>query len=425
MNMTQYRNVYAVAVFCLGLLSMADANALPAFARQTQLPCNGCHNGNFLALNAFGRQFKLNAYTLTTNKTISKAAEAESRGRLSLPELPGVSAMLQTSLTHTAQGIPGQQNNDIQLPQQLSLFLAGRLSDNAGIFSQFTFADGDSGFSMDNTDIRYANTMQGETPITYGFTLDNNPTVGDLWNSTPAWGWPYSGSEVAAGPAAGDFISSIGGAVNGVGSYAMFGNHFYGKVSLYRSSQVAGAADQTNVFDGAVPYWRLAWQTNLGSSYLMIGTYGISADVLPLAEETGNGVGGPTSTYRDAAIDFQYEQPFSGENSIVVHGSYTDETRNDLAADGSFLAGNNGKWKFTKLDAEYNLAGRWRPGIAVFGSNTGSDNLDSSGYILDASYFPWENLQLELQYSGYNKFDGATANASDDNSIYLLLWLVM
>ena len=27
--------------------------------------------------------------------------------------------------------------------------------------------------------------------LTYGLSLNNNPTVQDLWNSTPAWGFPY------------------------------------------------------------------------------------------------------------------------------------------------------------------------------------------------------------------------------------------
>jgi len=38
-----------------GLLWSAGAQALPTYARQTGQACSACHNGNFLAINAFGR----------------------------------------------------------------------------------------------------------------------------------------------------------------------------------------------------------------------------------------------------------------------------------------------------------------------------------------------------------------------------------
>ena len=41
------------------------------------------------------------------------------------------------------------------------------------------------------------NTTIGGTDLVYGVTLNNNPTVQDLWNTTPAWGYPYSSSPIA------------------------------------------------------------------------------------------------------------------------------------------------------------------------------------------------------------------------------------
>jgi hypothetical protein len=38
--------------------------------------------------------------------------------------------------------------------------------------------------------------------MVYGTSLNNNPTVNDVWNSTPAWGYPYVASQVAPTPAA-------------------------------------------------------------------------------------------------------------------------------------------------------------------------------------------------------------------------------
>ena len=66
---------------------------------------------------------------------------------------------------------------------------------------------------------------------------------------------------------------------------------------------------------------------------------------------------------------------------------------------------------------------------SVNGSADGSP--DSRGYILQATYLPWQNTQFTLQYVGYNKFNGSNNNyngggrdASDNNTIYLAGWFV-
>ena len=46
---------------------------------------------------------------------------------------------------------------------------------------------------------------------------------------------------------------------------------------------------------------------------------------------------------------------------------------------------------------------------------------------MNFSYWPWQNLQLAAQYTGYtrfngaqNNYDGAGRNASSNNTVYLL-----
>jgi hypothetical protein len=65
---------------------------------------------------------------------------------------------------------------------------------------------------------------------------------------------------------------------------------------------------------------------------------------------------------------------------------------------------------------------------ALTGSNNGSP--DTNGYIFQFAYWPWQNVNLDLNYAGYAKFngassnyDGADRNASDNNTIYLGLWV--
>jgi hypothetical protein len=72
--------------------------------------------------------------------------------------------------------------------------------------------------------------------INYGITLNNNPTVEDLWNSTPVWGYPYISSGARVGPIAAPLINgALGQDVAGLGAYSLWNKHLYTTVSVYRS----------------------------------------------------------------------------------------------------------------------------------------------------------------------------------------------
>ncbi|HZY26172.1 MAG TPA: hypothetical protein VFE71_10120, partial [Bacteroidales bacterium] len=58
--------LFSIIVFCV---YAPAANAVPSYARQTGMSCSACHY-SFPQLNAFGRLFKLNGYTLSTISTI-------------------------------------------------------------------------------------------------------------------------------------------------------------------------------------------------------------------------------------------------------------------------------------------------------------------------------------------------------------------
>src|SRR5215468_3356646 len=177
----------------LVLLAPPHAVALQSFAWQTGQPCAQCHVHAFgPALTSFGRQFKLNGYVLDRGDE---------------PFIP-IAATIQTSFTHTASAQPGGATphthaNDNVVLDQLSLYYAGKILPKVGAFVQGTY-DGVAGkAALDNVDIRFAN--QGtlaDTNLVYGVSLNNNPTVQDLWNTTPAWGFPFASSPVAPTPAA-------------------------------------------------------------------------------------------------------------------------------------------------------------------------------------------------------------------------------
>lgn len=153
---------------------------MPSFSRQTGQTCSTCHTQSFGPNpTPFGRDFKLSGYTLGGGTGLGA-------------KLPPVSAMIEETFTNTRhdQTQPAtptgfNKNNNFTF-DQTSLFYAGRVYDKVGAFSQLTYNGYSDRLALDNTDIRFANQLdQGDNRITYGTSLNNSPTVQDLWNTTP------------------------------------------------------------------------------------------------------------------------------------------------------------------------------------------------------------------------------------------------
>src|SRR5260370_14626385 len=111
--------------------------------------------------------------------------------------------MVQTSYTSTKTPLPGTQNGTVVFREQLSIFTGGEITPHVGGFLQFTIHPQSGQLGVDNTDFRYAtHTSILSKRTTLGLSLNNNPTVQDIWNSTPAWRFPYASSSVAPTPRA-------------------------------------------------------------------------------------------------------------------------------------------------------------------------------------------------------------------------------
>lgn len=418
------------------LLQPPLAQAVPSFARQTGLQCYSCHTV-FPQLSPLGRQFKLIGYTMT-DSTKGHAPGVQENW------LPPLSFMLQLSQTFTSEKQPNTQNGNVLFPDQMSLFYAGRISDQAGAFIQTTYDGIEDHFTLDNTDVRFAlsRTTEGGSALTYGLTLNNNPTVQDLWNSTPAWSYPYASSGVAPGPAAGTLIDGgLGQQVGGLGIYGMWNNKFYGELAFYRAAQIGQpqppGVDNEDTVDGTAPYWRLAYEHNWGEHNLELGTYGLTADIFP------EGVSGATNRYRDLALDVQY-QYLSSLRSFTLHTTYIRE-KQTLDAFYPVSASNSSNDLTTfKLDATYYIRRQYGGTLGYFSTTGDTDSLlyspaaisgsrsgspDTTGWIAELDYLPWENTKIALQYIWYDKFNGTSSDydgfgrsASDNDTLYLNTW---
>jgi hypothetical protein len=281
--------------------------------------------------------------------------------------------------------------------------------------------------------------------LTYGITLNNNPGVEDLWNSTPAWGFPFVGSNVAPGPSARALINgSLAQDVAGVGGYTLWNEHFYLAGTIYRSEHIGGTQPNAGTgfahnIRGVAPYWRVAWQTSSKNNYLEVGGYGMHV------KSTPNGITGMMDGYTDWAADFQYDRtvPQFKNDVLSVRGSYIRENSSLLAtfaAGGATLTSHhlntaqaNVEYhfgtKFSGTAGLFDITGTRDPLLfaqaAVSGSANGSPQ--SSGYTLNLSWWPEQNIDLAVQYTGYFRFNGARVNydgagreASANNTVYLL-----
>src|SRR3981081_2791376 len=192
MHLLRHRD-RALALLVLTVMALPRiASAVPSFARQTGMPCSQCHTLSFgPALTAYGRQFKLNGYTF-------------GEGEHPMP----VAIMIQGGYSHADQPLPAAPvahfaNNDNISLDQVSLFVGTRISEHIGMLGQATYSGEKRHFNWDNTDIRYARALSLlGTDAVVGISVNNNPTVQDLWNSTPAWGYPYISSPLVPGASA-------------------------------------------------------------------------------------------------------------------------------------------------------------------------------------------------------------------------------
>jgi hypothetical protein len=439
----QARLAAAAAVLAAMLVagSAKPAAALPLYARQTGQPCATCHTA-FPELTPFGRRFKLGGYTLEGGNS----------------SLPPFAVFLQPAFTRTATGQPGGAapgfgaNNNFAL-EQASLFTGGHITDNIGAFIQATYDSASGRFSWDNTDIRFANTAKlGNHDLLYGLTLNNNPSVQDVWNTTPAWRFPYISSTLAPSPANSTLIEGgFAQKVVGLGAYGFFDDKFYLELTGYRTlsqdTELVLGVDTTggNAIDGIAPYWRAAFEPLIGKHAFEIGTFGLHADVVPLRIP-----GAGTDSVTDVGADMQY-QYIGDRNRVSARISWIHEDHGLHASQALGLADNaSDDLRNLNASVSYTFGNTWSvtAGRSIltgsrdatfFGTANGSP--DSSSWTAEIAYlpfmhggpsfWPWLNARIGLQYTLYDKFDGATSNvdgmgrsARANNTLFLYTWIV-
>ncbi len=338
-----YRFVLSALLIPAFVLALnRQAQAVPDLASQTGQPCTMCHIGGFgPQLTPFGRAFKIGGYTQTGGDGLAS-------------KIP-LSLMVQSSFTSTSTSLPDDQiphhyaaNNNYSI-DQISGFIAGGLGPYTGGFMQFTYSPVDNTAAVNNTDLRpfTKEFSVGEHSLRIGFTLNNNPTVQDPYNSTFAWGFPYIGSALAPTPTA-DVMLSGGFNGNSIGYtvYAWYDKQLYLEAGAYNTFSPWSLARMGGDYGiGATtnpaPYLRAAYEWNWNSQSAHVGAMFMHADVNPYfgtPQQTDGSMG--VDHYTDYAVDAGYQYLGDGTHIVTVEGIFTHEDQNLKGTTAAFNAGN-------------------------------------------------------------------------------------
>ena len=458
-----YSSIFAGVI--IGLLPQS-AQALPSFARQTGQNCVACHaGGQFPELTPYGRMFKLTGYTI---------------GQRTVPlAVMGVVSYARVNNTSKSDNPPEDfQKNGAPLFATSSLFIAGKVTDNIGIFSQTTYdnyaSHSDNGVfhghtAADNMDLRYADRFINKNrDVIFGFSLNNNPSVSDPWNTAAAWMQyvpvpsPTShqfidGNAPYPGFGAGDHLA-------GISAYLFWNKMIYAELGTYRTANQifsimsAGVNDEsTTKLQGANnPYWRLALSHEWGPHNIMVGTSGMVAHVYDTPSDISNS--NNLGRFKNVGVDAQYQylldphsitaqiaymrqkQDYSattlgGASSYFLADGVTpvspynaSDTTNTLRAKVSYIyqAKYGGSLSFFNLTGTTNTHNQ-SSGYDSNGQITSTDPLGTGissarvtgnlsgnpatrGWTYEAFWMPVQYARVGLQYTTYSKYNGASDN---------------
>ena len=448
-------------------LMSISAHAIPVFARQVQQNCVACHvGGQYPELTPYGRYFKLTGYTQGVGQV--------TKDGVAIPIAFSLQMGMNRMRNNIADGNPAaaagteiDARNGRFAPDQASVYFGGRIADNIGLFGQYTFAwdqgNNHSGtFGADNIDLRYADHIVGETrDVIWGVSLNNNPGLTDVFNSNPAWAYPYqySASGSATAPPVQTALEGTygGGTARGINAYFYLDKSWYAELGLYQKNSNAtkfltytSSSDAPN-HNGSVPllgtnpYVRLAYTREFGPSNLMLGAFGMRSKI-------GDGSGSSdATTYTDRGLDAQY-QYISDPSVVSAQLRYISEYIKDPT--GLVYSNPTAHLNSFYAKAMYVYRAKYGAGLAYWSESGSADAsfVNASGganlySCLDAPtcssgspntkvwipavfWQPLQNVRLTLYQTyftqflgGGNNYDGYGRKASDNNSTYLYLWL--
>jgi hypothetical protein len=463
---------------CIPLLALLflflpdTSHAIPVFARQTGQGCVACHaGGQFPELTPYGRMFKLTGYTLGNRADVPLAMMAVVSSNSVSSKTPGTG--------DTNADFP--DNGKLQFTTA-SLFAGGKITDNIGMFGQWTYNAYDTqdpnghwaGHTVsDQFDLRYADRfINDQTDFIIGGSINNNPGVTDVWNtfnsafsSVPGY-VPVSNAAGNGGlfvaPPATPMMLQLGPVAAGINVYGYWNRSFYAELGAYQTangvfsflSQGIADSDMPKLKGQFNPYWRFAYNREWGANSLMAGIFGMNAQIYANSPATS----GPTTRYRDIGVDAQY-QHLLDDHVITAQASYIHENQSyddalwDAANPNYAGAHSNSSntLDYFRLKGTYVYQATYGASLSYAASTGSADTLtyttspdansnpvpfgnanttpNTKMWIPEIFWIPIQNLRVGLQYYRFTEFNGGSSNydgngrnASNNNTVFAYAW---
>ena len=442
------------AIAFISFVVPATSHALPSYARQTGSDCASCHIGGFgPQLTPYGMRFKIDGYI-----------DSDGSDKAKVP----VSGMLVGTLTHTKKAaadgdtVDGFKSNNNAVFQEASLFLAGRLAERVGSFTQVTYSGVDKKWALDQLDIRHTKSVNlNGQEATVGLSFNNNPTLTDPVNTLAQWRFPYVSSDFGYSPAdmTVPLVERLGGSVMGLNAYTFLKNGIYAEYGLYKAPSTNTlnrlGNDDAGTVKGLANYMRLAYLQDQKRSNWSAGLVYFGANMHPL-DGDGLRTSGPTDNYKDFGVDGSYQYLGNRDHIFTLTSSYIYERRNLGYTYGVANEGDQAKTSANqfRVAGSYHYMQHYGASVGWFNNKATADSsyangtpgslsnrADTSGYTVQVDWTPWgqesswlaphANVKLGMQYTGYRKYLGGTSyidgsgnqrNAKDNNTLMFFIW---
>ncbi|MHB1236900.1 MAG: hypothetical protein ACYCY7_04990 [Gallionella sp.] len=416
--------LWAVFALLSAALWAPQANAIPAFARQVGMACSACHYQHFPVLNSFGRAFKEGGFTMIGAE--EKVEDTTAPG-VSIPAV--LNAALVGYIGYNKTNGDGStatpttkttNNGSLQIPQQVSLFLAGRAGEHTGFEAEVNMTPGAGGTIPDGSTglIRFkvpfvydvGNVKAGIVPFSTGLGAADSFEV---LNTGAVAVHAFNQSDMMA-VSAQQYINTGGAAGDGAGAasglaFIASNDNFFANYAKWGANQGAGTSGSPTS-----NYLRGAWTTSLIPGFdSAIGFQvwqGVSAQDNTTLQPAATVIASPNGVVdtKASAIDGQMMGDVGGMPLLLV-ASYAKAPASTGVGNVNLFNANALDRSSLNIGAELGVI----PGVATIqlamrqaksgyaDAITGA-NASDNAIMIGATYNLALNMRLEFTYSKYS-----------------------
>lgn len=416
-----------------GVTATQQAEAVPAFARQTGMTCLSCHYQHYPTLNAFGRAFKSSGYTMRGAQSLIEGDDLSTTSALNVSLVSKL--RYQKSDGSDADAAPTNRG-EIQWPDEAALLIGGRVGEKVGFMLEHaTFGGANSG----SGDVTISACTNPADPTTCTAKADTGDGSFSLFNSykihfnlaqldatqlstilfsTDAGGAPYgfellnTGAQRFLRPieersvmGAAQYLGVGSGEATGVALVATNPGYFVNySLWLPRFGNTGGAKFASYLRAALTP--NLAgWDTGFGVQYFA-GEYGFSEGSVETIEKTSAWV-----------VDGQ-AQGTLGNMPVGFYGSYGKAPAD---AANHFNTGANDKSALAAMVELGLLPNKAQLYVAGRRAKTSADKNDYA-YTLGGSWMLQQNVKLELFHTMKRGSANPGSAAAGDNMTTLMIF---